>query len=71
MINDINVGGVFIPALLVIAFASLLGAMLLVSLFTLSRYYRRLPCRPLLDFSTYIVTFFLLMQGLNALGFIV
>ncbi|MCI1678239.1 MAG: DUF1656 domain-containing protein [Ewingella americana] len=70
MINDINLAGVFFPALLVIAFAALLCAMLLVSFLNLSKLYRRLPLRPLVDFTTYILTFFLLMQGVNALGLI-
>ncbi|MFS2225124.1 DUF1656 domain-containing protein [Pantoea sp. B65] len=68
MINDINIGGVFFPGLLVIALVSLFCTLLFVPLLTFSRLYRSLPCRPLIDFSTYIVSFFLLMQGLNALG---
>jgi hypothetical protein len=39
-----------------------------VPLFTLSRVYRRLPFRPLLELSTVIVTFYLLLQGLTTLG---
>ncbi|WP_409306994.1 DUF1656 domain-containing protein [Pectobacterium sp. B1J-3] len=68
MISDVNIDGVFVPGLLVIALITLLCTMLLVPLFTFSKVYRRLPCRPLIDFSTYIVTFFLLLQGLNAWG---
>ncbi|WP_039055864.1 DUF1656 domain-containing protein [Enterobacter sp. Bisph1] len=69
MINDLNIGGVLIPGLLVIALAALICTLLLVPLFTFSRLYRRLPFRPLIDFSTFIVTCFLLLQGLTALGF--
>lgn len=65
MVNDLNIGGVFIPGLLVTALACTLA---LIALLSLSRLYRRLPFRPLLDVSTYLVTFFLLMQGLTALG---
>ncbi len=68
MMNDMNIGGVFIPGLLVIALIALACTLLLVSLFSFSRLYRRLPFRPLIDFSTYIVTIFLLLQGLTALG---
>ncbi|HHW3963535.1 TPA: DUF1656 domain-containing protein [Raoultella planticola] len=68
MINDINIGGVFIPGLLLTALIALVCTLLLVPLFSLSRLYRRLPLRPLLDVSTYIVTFFLLLQGLTTLG---
>ncbi len=68
MINDMNIGGVFIPSLLVAAIVALACTLLLVPIFSLSRLYRRLPFRPLIDFSTYIVTFFLLLQSLTALG---
>ena len=68
MINDINIGGVFIPGLLLTALIALVCTLLLVPLFSVSRLYRRLPLRPLLDVSTYIVTFFLLLQGLTTLG---
>ena len=68
MINDINIGGVFIPGLLLTALIALVCTLLLVPLFSVSRLYRRLPLRALLDVSTYIVTFFLLLQGLTTLG---
>lgn len=68
MVNDLNISGVFIPGLLMAALAALVCTLGLVALFSLSRLYRHLPCRPLLDVSTWIVTFFLLMQGLTALG---
>ena len=68
MINDINIGGVFIPGLLLTALIALVCTLLLVPLFSVSRLYRRLPLRPLLDVSTYIVTIFLLLQGLTTLG---
>lgn len=68
MINDINIGGVFFSGLLVIALAALVCTLSLVPLLSFSRLYRDLPGRPLIEFSTYIVTFFLLLQGLNVLG---
>lgn len=68
MINDINIGGVFIPGLLVTALIALVCTLLLVPLLYYSRLYRRLPFRPLIDLSSYIVTFFLLLQGLTTLG---
>ena len=70
MINDINIGGVFIPGLLVAALIALICTLSLIPLFSFSRLYRRLPFRPLIDFSTFIVTFFLLLQGLTTLGLI-
>lgn len=66
--NDMNIGGVFIPSLLVAAIVALACTLLLVPIFSFSRLYRRLPFRPLIDFSTYIVIFFLLLQSLTVLG---
>ncbi|SCC25273.1 DUF1656 domain-containing protein [Kosakonia oryziphila] len=68
MINDMNIGGVFFPGLLVIAVLALVFTLLCVSLFSFNRFYLRLPYRPLMGFSIYIVTFSLFIQGLNALG---
>lgn len=68
MMNDMNIGGVFIPSLLVAATVALACTLLLVPIFSFSRLYRRLPFRPLIDFSTYIVIFFLLLQSLTVLG---
>ncbi|CNK39774.1 Protein of uncharacterised function (DUF1656) [Yersinia intermedia] len=68
MINDFNIGGVFVPGLLVIALVALACTLLLVPLFSFSRGYRRLPFRPLLDFSICIITFYLLLQGFTKLG---
>ena len=68
MINDLDMGGVFIPGLLVTALIALVCTLLFVAIFAFSRFYRRLPFRPLIDFSTFIVTFFLLLQGLTTLG---
>lgn len=68
MINDMNIGGVYIPGLLIMALVALVFTLLLVPLCARSKLYRRLPFHPLIDFSTYIVTFFLLLQGLTTLG---
>lgn len=68
MINDFNIEGVFVPALLVIALAALTCTLLLVPLFSLSQGYRRLPFRPTIDFSVFIITFFLLSHELTELG---
>lgn len=68
MINDLNLGGVFVPGLLVIALVALASTLLLVSFFSFSRWYRRLPFRPLIDLSVFMITFYLLLQGLTGLG---
>ncbi len=49
MVNDINIGGVFIPGLLMAAHATLVCTLSLVALFSLSRVDRRLAVRPRLD----------------------
>lgn len=69
MINDFNIAGVFVPGLLVISLVALTCTLLLVQLFSLSKGYRCLPFRPMIDFSIFIITFYLLLQGLTELGF--
>ncbi|TKI07912.1 DUF1656 domain-containing protein [Martelella alba] len=68
MINDFHIGGVFVPGLLVIALVALTCTLLLVSFFSFGKGYRRLPFRPMIDFSICIMTFYLLLQGLTELG---
>lgn len=68
MINDVNIEGVFVPGLLVIALIALTCTLLLIPLFSLSKGYRCLPFRPTIDFSVFIITFFLLLQELTELG---
>ena len=69
MINDFNFEGVFVPGLLVTALVALTCTLLLVQLFSRSKGYCRLPFRPMIDFSLFIITFYLLVQGLSELGF--
>lgn len=68
MVNDINIGGVFIPGLLMNALIALVCTLSLIPVLSFSRLYRHLPFRPLIDFSTFIISFFLLLQGLTTLG---
>lgn len=67
MINDINIGGVFFPGLLMTVLIALICTLSLLLIFSFSRLYRRLPFRPLIDFSTFIISCFLLLQGLSTL----
>ncbi|WJY16585.1 DUF1656 domain-containing protein [Pectobacteriaceae bacterium CE90] len=69
MINDFNIEGVFVPGLLVISLIALTCTLSLVQVFSLSKGYRRLPFCPMIDFSIFIITFYLLLQGLTELGF--
>lgn len=66
MINDINIG-VFFPGLLMTVLIALICTLSLLLIFSFSRLYRRLPFRPLIDFSTFIISCFLLLQGLTTL----
>lgn len=67
MINDINIGGVFFPGLLMTVLIALICTLSLLLIFSFGRLYRRLPFRPLIDFSTFIISCFLLLQGLTTL----
>lgn len=69
MINDFNIEGVFVPSLLVIALVALTCTLFLVHLFSFSKGYCRLPFKPMIDFSVFIITFYLLLQGLTEPGF--
>ncbi|EIQ80089.1 putative membrane protein [Shigella flexneri 1235-66] len=46
---------------------ALICTLSLLLIFSFSRLYRRLPFRPLIDFSTFIISCFLLLQGLTTL----
>lgn len=70
MINDFNIEGVFVPGLLVIALIALTCTLFIVHILSFSKGYRRLPFRPMIDFSIFIITFYLLLQGLTELGFL-
>lgn len=67
MINDISIGGVFFPGLLMTVHIALICTLSLLLIFSYSRFYRRLPFLPLIDFSTFIISYFLLLQGLTTL----
>lgn len=68
MITDINIGGVFLPGLLVTAMAAFVFTLLMIPLLKLSRIYRELPFRSLSNLSIWVVNFHLLLQGLTMLG---
>lgn len=55
MINDFNIEGVFVPGLLLISLVALTCTLLLVQLFSLSKGYRRLPFRPMIDFPSLLL----------------
>jgi hypothetical protein len=59
MTGEISIGGVFVPALLMLAFAALLLTALLSRLLSLAGAYRAVAYRPLVD-----VALFVLILGL-------
>jgi hypothetical protein len=62
MINDISIGGVFFPGLLMTVHIALICTLSLFN-FNQTGFYRRLPFLPLIDFSTFIISCFLLCRA--------
>ncbi len=61
MIGEVSIGGVYLPALLLLALAALVLTGLLTQLFSLTGVYRLVAYRPLVDLCV-----FLLLLGLLA-----
>ncbi|MFS2327575.1 DUF1656 domain-containing protein [Brucella sp. H1_1004] len=68
MIVDLNIGGVLIPGLVVIAFVALVATMSVLRLFTASGLNRRFACRPLVELVTFVIIYGLLVQYLPSIG---
>ncbi|MBW9076382.1 DUF1656 domain-containing protein [Rhizobium pusense] len=68
MIVDLNVGGVLIPGLVVLAFVALVATMALLRLFTASGLSRRFVYRPLVELATFVIIYGLLVQYLPSIG---
>lgn len=62
MIQDIEISGIYLPALLVIAFASVCITAALTRLLSGAGLYRRVAQRPLVDLALFIITLGLLVQ---------
>jgi hypothetical protein len=62
MIGEVSIGGVYLPALLLLAFLALALTGLLTRFFQLVGFYRLVAYRPLVD-----VALFLLLLGLLAI----
>jgi hypothetical protein len=62
MIGEISIGGVYLPALLVLAMTALLGVGLLSRLLALIGAYRLVAYRPLVDVALYLLILGLLVR---------
>jgi len=68
MFVDLNVGGVLIPGLVVIAFVALVATMVLLRLFGAAGLHRRFAYPPLVELATFIIIYGLLVQYLPLIG---
>lgn len=68
MIVDFNVGGVFIPSLVVLAFIALVAGMATMRIFTATGIHRLFAYRPLVELATFVIIYGLLAQYLPSIG---
>ncbi|MCW0232237.1 MAG: DUF1656 domain-containing protein [Ferrovibrio sp.] len=67
MIVDLNVGGVLIPSLVVLAFIALVATMATLRLFA-AGLHRWFAYRPLVELATFVIIYGLLVQYLPSIG---
>ncbi|UPA26992.1 DUF1656 domain-containing protein [Shinella oryzae] len=68
MIVDLNVGGVLIPGLVVLAFVALVAATATLRILAATGLDRLFAYRPLLELATFVVIYGLLVQYLPSIG---
>lgn len=68
MIVDLNVGGVLIPGLVVLAFIALVATMAALRLLAASSLHRWFAYRPLVELAAFIIIYGLLVQYLPSIG---
>ena len=68
MIVDLNLGGVLVPALLVLACVALVATILVIRLLSVTGIHRALACRSLVDLAIFAIIYGLLVQHLPSLG---
>lgn len=68
MIVDLNVGGVLIPGLLVLAFLALLVTVAMIRFFSATGIQRLFASRPLVELATFAIIYGLLAQYLPLIG---
>lgn len=68
MVVDLKVGGVLIPGLVVLAVVALIATMAMLRLFAATGLNRRFAYRPLVELSTFVIIYGLLVQYLPTIG---
>ncbi|WP_324695220.1 DUF1656 domain-containing protein [Novosphingobium sp. RL4] len=68
MIVDLNLGGVLIPGLLVLAFVALVATIAVIRLLSVAGIYRAFAYRPLVELATFAIIYGLLVQHLPSIG---
>lgn len=68
MITDLNVGGVFVPGLLVLAIIALFATVMVIRLFSVAGIYRIFTYRPIVELATFAIIYALLSQCLPSAG---
>jgi hypothetical protein len=68
MIVDLNIGGVLIPGLVVLAFVALLVAVAMIRFFSTTGIQRLFVSRALVELATFVIIYGLLLQSLPLIG---
>lgn len=68
MIIDLNLSGVLIPGLLVLAFVALVATIAVIRLLSVAGIYRVFAYRPLVELATFAIIYGLLAQHLPSIG---
>ncbi len=68
MIVDLNIGGIFIPGLVVLAFIALIATIATMRFFAVTGISRLFAYRPLVEVATFVVIYGLLTQYLPLNG---
>lgn len=68
MIIDLNIGGVFIPGLVVLGFIALITTMATVRFCTATGVFRLFAFRPLVEAAIFLILYGLLIQSLPLIG---
>ncbi len=68
MITDLNVGGVFVPGLLVLAIIALFATVMVIRLLYFAGICRVFAYRPIVELTTFAIIYALLSQYLPSTG---
>jgi hypothetical protein len=68
MIADLNIAGVFIPGLVILAFVALVAAMAALRILAVTGIPRLFAYRPLFEIATFLIIYGLLVQYVPLIG---